>query len=694
MQFAFDPTPKKPAAKTPRRLSKRASRKAAAPAPTASQGSLTTNRSQLFVAAAKQRAVNEHFAELDGEICGEESGEWFGSSFKGPGKNIESEVCTKAKGHDGWHDGGGSTWAPRSAKRKTTASRRTISSLSDKMDFDHVVEVLSDGQVVDAQGVYAPGLYDGELEGSGWTLLDGYSGQDRYSGPIMHASEQIGGGLERDILSQPGYYVALVDMASDDSEPEGWAIAYKTASTTAKRKTAEWQEVPCPDCRDQGLDGYIMMRQDGEWLDEECPTCYGSGFIYKNAKRKTASRRKTAISDGYWAAVDAQIEQLKSARSSADVIRILGPESASSGDAFFNGDGDEMEDALLDAGWRTYRYEAPYYWVMKAPDGSLITYTEGDVSEGDDANVGPKESRRKTASDNDWEGSYSSGEWFYSKGGPYQVQIVYYDYNNSYEWYIWQGRDIVDEGVAPALSEAQEAAERVLSLIRSAKRKTAATAPGYYLVGRASNIIEGPFGSLVQAEARQPEVKAAAIEYKSGVEDPQWESMKAQPFPYGLNTVNGSRKTADNIDDEPEIFMCRECGDDSFSPVCPSCEREMEEYYDRQSTPEPGLAGSFTVWNTGSRKRAYYTDGNGGQYEDDSWFPDSPDTRIGCADCGWSGTAKEADGSNDPSYFYGSDFFCPDCGKNSMLYPLDLDESGDYTFAKRAVENYINNGGR
>ena len=134
--------------------------------------------------------------------------------------------------------------------------------------------------------------------------------------------------------------------------------------------------------------------------------------------------------------------------------------------------------------------------------------------------------------------------------------------------------------MAPALSEAQEAAERVLSLIRSAKRKTAATAPGYYLVGRASNIIEGPFGSLVQAEARQPEVKAAAIEYKSGVEDPQWESMKAEAFPYGLNTVNGNRRTA-HIDFG--FRVCPECGfcGDADGPAsvkgrtCPFCDTPL-----------------------------------------------------------------------------------------------------------------------
>ena len=117
------------------------------------------------------------------------------------------------------------------------ASRKRAS-LNDQMEFDCVVEVKPDGSVVDAPNVYGPSLYDDELEGSEWTLMDGYSGQFGYSGPIMHDSEFIGGGLERDILAQPGYYVALVNYSLDDDEPEGWAVAYKPSGTTASRKIA------------------------------------------------------------------------------------------------------------------------------------------------------------------------------------------------------------------------------------------------------------------------------------------------------------------------------------------------------------------------------------------------------------------------------------------------------------------------
>lgn len=115
--------------------------------------------------------------------------------------------------------------------------------LNDMMEFDHVIQVHPDGSVTDAPaGIYAPNVYDGELEpGSiGWTLLDGYSGQDSYSGPIMHNSEYVGEGctLERDILAQPGYYACVVctwlKVTADDEDDmvEGWAVAFHESETS------------------------------------------------------------------------------------------------------------------------------------------------------------------------------------------------------------------------------------------------------------------------------------------------------------------------------------------------------------------------------------------------------------------------------------------------------------------------------
>lgn len=110
--------------------------------------------------------------------------------------------------------------------------------LNSQMEFDHVVEVHTDGSVTDApRGVYAPeSPLDPDIHVTqlgDWRLMNGYSGQDRYAGPWMHASESIGGQMERDILAEPGYYVAILDQWTDDDSDEitsdGWAVAYRSA---------------------------------------------------------------------------------------------------------------------------------------------------------------------------------------------------------------------------------------------------------------------------------------------------------------------------------------------------------------------------------------------------------------------------------------------------------------------------------
>lgn len=107
-------------------------------------------------------------------------------------------------------------------------------SLAEAMDFDHVVTVAPDGTVLDGPDLLTPELFvdsDGtEIFMPGdepWELLRGYSGQHGYSGPVNHSSEVIGGGLERDILARPGYYVAIVARTDDD--PAGWAVAFHPA---------------------------------------------------------------------------------------------------------------------------------------------------------------------------------------------------------------------------------------------------------------------------------------------------------------------------------------------------------------------------------------------------------------------------------------------------------------------------------
>lgn len=143
--------------------------------------------------------------------------------------------------------------APLAALRAYNAahSDRAIvgRTLNDVMEFDHVIRVAGNGAVSDVDNVYAPELliatdddgqilpeHDAELradaERQGWTLLTGFTGQYSYNGPLMHASEFVGGGLERHILSNPGLYCAVaVEIDNDrDDEPAGWVVAYREES--------------------------------------------------------------------------------------------------------------------------------------------------------------------------------------------------------------------------------------------------------------------------------------------------------------------------------------------------------------------------------------------------------------------------------------------------------------------------------
>jgi hypothetical protein len=87
--------------------------------------------------------------------------------------------------------------------------------------------------------------------------------------------------------------------------------------------------------------------------------------------------------DAFWKHIEEQLKELESAKNADDVIRILASDDCSE-DAFFagsGGDGTVME-SLLSAGWWVVWAESSYFYTMQAPDGSMITYIEGDICRG------------------------------------------------------------------------------------------------------------------------------------------------------------------------------------------------------------------------------------------------------------------------------------------------------------------------
>lgn len=105
--------------------------------------------------------------------------------------------------------------------------------LNELVEFDCPFRVTEDGQVETGpfEGVYAPEVHhddesDVVIEGDGWWAWStGYTGQFGYAGPVMHASEFIGGRMERDLLEEPGVYVVTsVETLDDSEEAAGWIV--------------------------------------------------------------------------------------------------------------------------------------------------------------------------------------------------------------------------------------------------------------------------------------------------------------------------------------------------------------------------------------------------------------------------------------------------------------------------------------
>ena len=110
----------------------------------------------------------------------------------------------------------------------------TAHDLDDHVEFDGPFTIDENG-MLSRSDVWAPSVYhvDGErepdIDGTGWEFVDGYSGQFRYSGPAMHPSEYLGGGMARDVLDTPGTYVLCVVEDLDDMDnPAGWVLLRRT----------------------------------------------------------------------------------------------------------------------------------------------------------------------------------------------------------------------------------------------------------------------------------------------------------------------------------------------------------------------------------------------------------------------------------------------------------------------------------
>lgn len=101
------------------------------------------------------------------------------------------------------------------------------------------------------------------------------------------------------------------------------------------------------------------------------------------------------VLDTFWAAIAEQLQELRTAKNADDVLSTLANGHGPDRGFFAGSGGDEtVSDALHTAGWELVWAESSIYYTMRAPDGSMITYIEGDIYRGDRHGNSPGQTRR------------------------------------------------------------------------------------------------------------------------------------------------------------------------------------------------------------------------------------------------------------------------------------------------------------
>jgi hypothetical protein len=94
---------------------------------------------------------------------------------------------------------------------------------------------------------------------------------------------------------------------------------------------------------------------------------------------------------------------------------------------------------------------------------------------------------------------------------------------------------------------------------------------GYYVCSRNGVPISGPYATRSDAAPNMIEQRGATVMFIGPGDSEEWAALKAKQFPYGLNTVNGSRKTATG--------SCPHCGTggiESGASRCPGCNYQLQ----------------------------------------------------------------------------------------------------------------------
>ncbi len=133
----------------------------------------------------------------------------------------------------------------------TLTNVSALTALISNVEFGGTFTLDSDGNFTESD-VYAPDVFHSddvtELEVDGvtpdysdWLAMTDMSGQDRYHGPVMHASEYISDSVTRELMRLAAdeltvFALVVVECYPEDGEdeypePAGWAILYRPAAS-------------------------------------------------------------------------------------------------------------------------------------------------------------------------------------------------------------------------------------------------------------------------------------------------------------------------------------------------------------------------------------------------------------------------------------------------------------------------------
>lgn len=227
--------------------------------------------------------------------------------------------------------------------------------------------------------------------------------------------------------------VDSVTFEDGDTEPTVW-IEHEDSLIGFDPLDVELLEV-VPEEATEVVDGFSDAANPDDARDTVDDADDAEDDIDEDEEEKRQSRRSSRRTvAGFWQEIDAQLERISSASSADEVIDILNDSDASpevaadfsalgAGDAFFAGSGgdNQLSSALREAGWQYVWRESSFYYVVQAPDGSMLTYIEGDVYKGDVVNESDSRSssrsagrssrrRRAVKDESEVSGLHSSGE--------------------------------------------------------------------------------------------------------------------------------------------------------------------------------------------------------------------------------------------------------------------------------------------